>query len=44
MRDSVRLAKYLGPDVLSRRFAQEHPFVYLVKVEWVGFLQGRYHY
>lgn len=36
--------KYLGPDVWSRRISQEHRCVYLVKADWVEFLQGRYHY
>lgn len=36
--------KYLGPDIWSRRITQEHRCVYLVKVDRVEFLQGRYHY
>jgi toxin YoeB len=36
--------KYLGADVWSRRITQEHRCVYLVKVDRVEFLQGRYHY
>lgn len=36
--------KYLGPDVWSRRITQEHRCVYLVKVDRIEFLQGRYHY
>ena len=34
----------LRPDVRSRRITQEHRCVYLVKVDRVEFLQGRYHY
>lgn len=36
--------KYLGSDVWSRRITQEHRCVYLVKMDRVEFLQGRYHY
>ena len=36
--------KRLGSDVRSRRISQEHRCVYLVKVDRVEFLQGRYHY
>ncbi len=36
--------KYLGSDVWSRRVTQEHRCVYLVKVDRIEFLQGRYHY
>lgn len=36
--------KYLGSDVWSRRITQEHRYVYLVKVDRIEFLQGRYHY
>ena len=36
--------KYLGGDVWSRRITQEHRCVYLVTVDRVEFLQGRYHY
>jgi toxin YoeB len=36
--------KYLGSDVWSRRITQEHRCVYLVKVDRIEFLQGRYHY
>ena len=36
--------KFLGPDLWSRRITQEHRCVYLVKVDRVEFLQGRYHY
>ena len=36
--------KCLGLDVWSRRITQEHRCVYLVKVDRVEFMQGRYHY
>ena len=36
--------KYLGADVWSRRVTLEHRCVYLVKVDRIEFLQGRYHY
>lgn len=36
--------KYLGPDIWSRRITQEHRCVYLIRVDRVEFLQGRYHY
>lgn len=36
--------KYLGAAVWSRRITQEHRCVYLVKVDRIEFLQGRYHY
>lgn len=36
--------KYLWSDVWSPRITQEHRCVYLVKVDCVEFLQGRYHY
>ncbi|MDR0479861.1 MAG: Txe/YoeB family addiction module toxin [Burkholderiaceae bacterium] len=36
--------KFLVSDVWSRRITQEHRCVYLVKVDRIEFLQGRYHY
>ncbi len=36
--------KHLGADVWSRRLTQEHRVVYLVRAEWIDFLQARYHY
>ena len=36
--------KHLGPDIWSRRIAQEHRLVYLVGAERIDFLQARYHY
>ena len=38
------LLKYLGPDVWSRRITQEHRCVYLIKVDRIECLQGRYYY
>ncbi len=35
--------KYLGSGVWWRRITQEHRCVYLVKTDWIKFLQGRYH-
>jgi len=34
--------KYAGADVWSRRITQEHRCVYLVKLDRVEFLKGRY--
>ncbi|MBV9281925.1 MAG: Txe/YoeB family addiction module toxin [Chloroflexi bacterium] len=36
--------RYLGYDVWSRRITQEHRLVYMVRGDWIDFLQGRYHY
>ncbi len=36
--------KYLAAGVWSRRITQEHRIVYLVKDEFIDFIQCRYHY
>jgi toxin YoeB len=36
--------RHLGRDIWSRRLAQEHRVVYLVRDHRVDFLQARYHY
>jgi len=36
--------KPLGAGVWSRRLAQEHRLVHLVRADRVDFLQARYHY
>lgn len=36
--------RHLGANIWSRRIAQEHRLVYLVRDERIDFLQGRYHY
>jgi len=36
--------KYLGSGVWSRRITQEHRCVYLVQLQRIAFLQGRYLY
>ena len=36
--------KYLAPGTWSRRITQEHRIVYLVRDQWVDFLQARYQY
>ena len=36
--------RYLASGTWSRRITQEHRIVYLVSVNRIDFLQGRYHY
>lgn len=36
--------KYLAQGTWSRRIAQEHRLVYLVRADRIDFLQARYHY
>ena len=36
--------KFLTPGAWSRRLTQEHRIVYLVRDDWIDFLQASYHY